>query len=310
MPSSFEQPESFEARKEAFLEHLKVKEQWESQIRVLNQSGVLEILPEVNDLGIVGIDGKEYPVPTLEEIKDSISEEKLAWLEQKAAQGLTKLMLVPMAMPLDILIDRYKRVILKHHQAGTMLSPDGTKLKVDEKNPLDVWGAYKGADAEGKLVYYPQQFDKTNHQGKTKAELIQANGPWEVRLIEDLPNLPAKGQGKTIGNRKQLEADQTPIQYLKTIQTDPAYQHEQGATPELWLTKAITYLEGKNQQIDDWQGPGKTSYLTGAYFPSADRVPRADWYRDNRRAYLFRNNPDYHYSSDAAFAAGENLLES
>ena len=310
MPSSFEQPESFEARKEAFLEQLKVKEQWESQIRVLNQSGVLEILPEVNDLGIVGIDGHEYPVPTYEQIKDSLTPEKLARLEQKAEQGFTQLMLVPMAMPLDILIDRYKRVILKHHQAGTMLSPDGTKLEVDEKNPVDVWGEIKGADAEDRLVYYPKQFSE-DHQGKTKKELIQENGAWETRFIEDLPNLPAKGQGKTIGGRKQLEADQTPIQYLKTIQTDPAYQHEQGVTPELWLTKAITHSETTNQQIDDYQGPGKVSFLFGSYLPSTDDVPYAAWHRGNRRAYLYGVYPGYHNSGNAAFAAGENsILES
>jgi hypothetical protein len=212
-----------------------------------------------------------------------------------------------MAMPLDILIDRYKRVILKHHQAETMLSPDGTKLDVDTEDPLYVWDQYKQADAEGKLVYYPQQFDKTNHQGKTKKELIAQNGAWEVRFIEDLPNLPAQGKGQTLGNRKQLEANQTPIQYLETIQTN---QHEQGATPELWLTKAITYLEQSNQQIDDYQGPGQSSYLTGAYFPSSGIVPDASWYRGYQQAGLRGGNPGDRISSYAAFAAGENLLKS
>src|SRR3989338_3971497 len=50
------------------LEALKIKEQWGSQIKILSKLGILEIFPDSKNLGIRGIDGKEYPVPKPEEI--------------------------------------------------------------------------------------------------------------------------------------------------------------------------------------------------------------------------------------------------
>lgn len=301
---------SFGSKRESFLKKHKIKEQWRSQIKILTQSVILEILPKINDLGIIGIDGKEYSVPTYEQIKNSITSEKLIWLEQKAIQGFTKLMLIPIAMSLDVLINKYKIIVLKHRQENTMSSADGTKLETDPEESLYVWEEYKQVDSEGTLIYYPKQFNQIAHQGLTKGELISQNGPWEVRLIEDLPNLPGRGQGQTLGGRKQLEANQTPVQYLKILQTDPVYQHEQGPTPELWLIKAITYLEQTNQQIDDYQGLDKASYLIGSYFSSYDYVPHGYWSRDLRLANLNGGKPGNHHFHYGAFATGENLLKS
>ena len=50
------------------IETLKIKEQWNSQIKTLSKLGILEIFPDSKNLGIRGIDGKEYPVPKPEDI--------------------------------------------------------------------------------------------------------------------------------------------------------------------------------------------------------------------------------------------------
>jgi len=296
----FEQPKQpefkpeFESRHEALAERMHLKSQWESQVKILNESGILETLPETHGLGIVGIDGNEYSIPKYQEILSSIDEEQLTILEQKESQGFTKMLLVPFAMPLDILIDRFKRLILKHHKEGKLLGTDGSKLKLDVNNPFDVWENYKQADQKPRtdkdaLFYYSSNFDSNNpniHQGKTKQELIDQQEAWQVHFIEDLPDLSAKGEGQTKGGRLQLEANKSSIDYLELTQENPVYQHELGSTPELELTYAITHLKETNQMIDDWRGKGKLAKLFGACL--SDYVSVFGWYRDGGQAGLGR----------------------
>ncbi len=212
----------FEIEREALAERLKLKSQWENQVKVLNTTGVLEILTESNDIGVVGIDGKEYPIPKYEEILEKISAENLELLAKKVEQGFSQLLLVPMAVPLELLINRYKKEILRKHREGKLLATDKSKLELDEQTPVWVWNEYKNADIEGGLIYYPWEFSQ-NHQGKTKSQLIQEGRPWQILLLEDLPDLPAQGQGQTIAERPQLEANHSAQEYLTTLQTNPNY---------------------------------------------------------------------------------------
>ena len=170
--------------------------------------------------------------------------------------------------------------------------PTNDVTKNSEYYPLWKWEKYTNADESGNLVYYPEKFDKNNHQGKTKAEAIKEQGGWNIILIEDMPDIPRQGKGKTVGDRKQLEARSTPKEYLQTLATDPVYQHESGMTPEDQLMYAITYLEENQKIMDDYQGKGSVSYQIGAYFPSSDDVPHAYWYRGHRQAYLSGSGVD------------------
>lgn len=290
----------FELQREALAEKLKLRDQWEAGVKALNETGVLEILPEAQDIGVIGIDGKEYPIPKYNEIMAQITPEKMELLEKKLEQGFSRLQLVPMAMPLDVLIDRYKRELLKHSHEGKLLSTDNTPLELDSENPLYVWEQYNKADIEGRLVYYPQRFDGQDHQGKTKQEIIDQGDAWEIQLIEETADIPAKGQGQTLQGRRQLEAGNTPIEYLKSTQEDPQYQDEQGLTPESWLTQAISHLHQRDQQIDDYQGQGKLCYMFGSYFPASSGVPNGYFDRDSRRAGLSRSGPGNRFSDSGA----------
>jgi hypothetical protein len=102
--------------------------------------------------------------------------------------------------------------------------------------------------------------------------------------------------------RKQLEANQKPTDYLKTLQTDPNYANESGITPEDWTIYFLTHLEKTNQVIDDWQGNGKISWNLGGYFPESSDVPSACWYRGGRRAYAGGDDPGDFGSNSGARA--------
>ena len=267
-----------------------VEAEYNQEVAALETAGVLERL-QSGERGIKGIDNKEYALPTLSQVVERLRAKKDI-VEQKAKQGLLKIQLTPIAINLDSLRQKYGKAILRHHQQGKLFAtkenptdPD-EPLDLDTDQPLYTWDAYENADVSGELVYFPKAFDPDNHGGKTKQELLQQTGQgWDIIILEDLPNLPAKNGGKAKGGRKQLEAGASSNDYLGKM-NDPMYQHEQGMTTEDWLILAITHLESTNEVIDDWQGKGKIARNFGQYFPASGYVPSARWGRDDRQANL------------------------
>ena len=274
-----------------------LKEQYEDQKEILERVGILEKL-STGEIGIRGIDNKEYAFPTYQELIKRMRENK-EMLKTKIEQGFSQLLIVPFGMKLDDLIEKYKQVILKHYQEGKLLAtkekpsdPD-EPLELDEKEPVWVWYEYQNADRRRELVYFPEKFSE-NHQGKTKQEILKKQGGWNILFIEDLPNIPRKDKGKDIKGRKQLEAGLTPNKYLETLKTSSVYKNETGMTPEEQIIYAIKYLEQTNQVIDDYSGKkGSLSFQLGAYFPASDRTPEAYWDRDFRKVALGRGGPKF-----------------
>lgn len=311
---------------------LHVREQYEKQRNILEQTGVLERLSS-GEMGIRGIDGKEYPLPTFREVQKRLRA-KRELLQTKAEQGFTRILIVPQGMSLDALAKKYGELIIDHFKNGELLDSEGNPItnlrkqgegdgpKNDatsdaEYYPVWKWEAYTNADTDERLVYYPKEFSQ-NHGGKTKRDLLKEQkegnvagaGPdaavgagWNIIVIEEDPNIPAKGANlPPIGGRRRIEAGESPNAYLQKLKDD-AYRGERGLTPEEWLIQAITYLEERNRVIDDWEGSGKINYNLGAYFPGSSRVPRAYWRRDYRRAGLSRSAPGVPDSSYGARSA-------
>ena len=311
------------AASEAAGETLKVPNlevQYQSQAALLEKLGLLETLSS-GKKGLIDIKGQEQLLPTLQEFSLRLSPEQKALIERKAEQGFTRVFLVPFGRELNRLTQVYAQIIkdyfvedptnpvidpAKPHirrpdpQRTRLLATDGTKLNLDTNQPLWVWEKYANADKEGKLIYLPKKFDKTDHQGKTKDQIIQGGQAWQLVITEDLADLPAEGKGKPIQGRKQLEANLTGHQYLEKLQGDPQYQGETGLTPEAQIIRALTYLEEKNQVVDDYQGQGKANWLLGAYFPEDGYVPRAYWDRGSSRARLGGGDPRFQDSDGAA----------
>jgi hypothetical protein len=288
---------------------LDLRNQYESERRVLESAGILESLPS-GERGIHAIDGKAYPVPSYQEVRNLIREKRDV-LEKKAEQGFTKVLIVPFGMKLDDLVEKYKALILKHKAEGNLFATKGTDadpdepLNLDTTTPVWVWDEYQGADVNGKLVYDPKEFS-ANHGGKTKMEILEGTSgksspAWRIIVLEADPNIPRSGKGTTMHGRRRLEANKMPNEYLAMIGKNQ-YENESGTIPEEWLMQAIATLEEKNQVIDDWQGNGSIACNTGAYFPTG-LVPSACWIRDFRRASLRRNDPTDQYTVIGARSA-------
>jgi len=283
------------------LEKKKIEKQYEEQREIMEKTGILEKLSN-NEMGIKGIDNKEYTFPKLEDIIKKMQEKKEI-METKAEQGFQELLIVPFGMKLDDLIKKYKQVILKHHQEGELLAtkekptdPD-EPLELDENEPVWAWERYNNADVEEKFVYYPESFNAENHKGKTKKETLKEQNKktpttagYEILFIEDLPNIPREGKGQIKGRegnkRKQLETGKTPNEYLEILKNDRQYENEILQITETQIAYALKYLEKHHQIIDDYSGKGSASFQLGAYSPASDIVPYAGWNRVSQQAYL------------------------
>ena len=266
-----------------------LKMEYARTITALNRTGILTLLPRSDSSGVMGIDGKEYPVPAQEQLQEVFTHNK-ELVDRKMRQGFTQLQLTPIAMPTSQLIDLVKSAVLKHATAGKIIqtkqNPTDADIpvRVNTGKPLWIWDTVRQAVDTPNLVYFPQAYTDRNHQGLTKEEVMQktrlcAVPGWSVGLIEPTPMMPQQGQGKIIGGRRQLEAYSTPRDYLRTLSTS-TYQGETGWTPEDFLTHFVTQLETTNQVSQD-RYDSNALWLLGLYMPNkfSGLVPVGYWAR-------------------------------
>jgi len=261
-----------EPLKEELPEHLEkvehlyhLREQYDAQFNLLKEAGIFN---ERN--AIVGIDGKEYSIPTLEQIAERLFERERE-LSTKRDQGFIKLLLVPFGMSLDAFAETFKQFLRDYKQSH----PD---FHLRTKTPLETSvGVYEGADVGDppKIFYNPKFFDE-DHQGQTKFQILeeQVTDPfsfqgWRVLLLQPsdpadshfqgIASIPRQGQGKTQGKkipRSDLEAGQTPDDYLSILQEahdrqDSPYFQESGITIEDWMIAFMTHLKETGQLLDE-----------------------------------------------------------
>ena len=324
----------FEVEKKSFLDNWIEKEfneQYDSQVRILHDLRLLEIFPGKDVMGIIGIDGKEYPVPTKEDIICEIKSNPEKY-ETKMKQGFTQIQLTPFAVPMERLTMTLGRALVDHYKRKKLFA---TKEKpTDPDEPLELntnepvnnhdWinaeapEGERGADVSNRCVYYVDYIDFLNSLysgGHTKAEILKAQSGqffsgWEIKLFESNLNIPREGKGQTIGGRKQLEVNKTARQYLETIQIDPGYENERGLTNEDWLALFLVHLEKTNQVIDDIDGAGRACCLLGSLDRLSFYFGYGDWENQRQRVDLAQchlASSDHYTGVRTAVAVGSEL---
>jgi hypothetical protein len=280
-----------------------VEREYECCIDALYFNRVITILPGSKTKGIIGIDGKRYPVPTLEQVK-SVFDNNRDLADRKFLQGFSQLRLTPMAMPVQDLIDRLQNAVISHagemkifqtrHSASFPLIP----VRVNTKKQVWVWDTLRKMVESGKLVYFPREYS-LNHHGLTKPQVIKnklicAIPGWSIGLVEGLPTIPQPGQGMSLENRKQIEIGFSPREYLQALQTD-AYMGETGKTVEDFITEFIIRLEMTGEVSND-RYDNNALWLLGNYVEyveqvKSDLVPSAWWHRDYGRVRFDAHRP-------------------
>jgi len=272
-------------------------------VSALDRSGSLTRLPQSERRGVIGVDGREYPLPTLEQIVElfTCSRELVA---KKIPQGFDRLELTPMAAPIPLLMDRLTAAILRHSAEEriyqTRRSPSDAQIpvRVNAEKQVWIWETLGQALDTNELVYFPQECSD-NHGGLTKLEMIHdgrfcAIPGWSVGLVESMPMLPQQGQGEELGGRRQLEIGSSPREYLHTLQTPP-YHGETGKTLEDFITEFLTHLEETHKVSHD-RYDDNALWLLGNYVRYVERVrsdlvPTGWWHRKFGRARLDAHRP-------------------
>jgi len=265
------------------------KEDYFHQIEILSKRGILTLLPRSRSLGVIGFDGREYPLFPPEELgKLYVCNKKL--IDWKMKQGFTQLLLTPMAMSTPQILGLVRDAIWEHAQEGKIfrrkqsLSDPEVLARVNKEKPVWIWKRLQQTLDTSQLIYFPRAYSPSNHQGLNKEEVIRdrnfcAFPGWSVGLIEPFPKVAGKSKGKAIGGRKSLEEYCAPRDYLQTL-NKPEYQGETGWTPEDFLIHFLIFLDVFNLVSHD-RNEGNALWLLGVYLPEllpkAELVPVGYW---------------------------------
>lgn len=264
-------------------------------ITALKQTGIITLLPQSGKFGVIGIDGKEYPVPTQEQVAEIFANNRKI-LRIKVPQGFDSLELTPMAMPVPHLLELMKAVIIKHSKDGKIFqtrrsdSEPLIPVRINADKQVWVWDVLKKVIDLNAFIYFPREYS-ADHNGLTKAEVISnrticAVPGWSVGLVESFPILAEPGQDKVLKGRKKLETGHSPREYLQILQAK-SYQGETGKTLEDFIIKFVTRLEMMNEISND-RYDNNSLWCLGQYVivKQAEVVPTGWWHRDFGRLRL------------------------
>jgi len=242
-------------------------------------------------LCITGIDGKEYPLPTLEQIAQRLFEQKELF-EIKRDQGFTKLLLVPFGMSLEHLLSALKHFLLDYKKVHE-------DFRLHSADPLLIWDAFTYGDQEEspRLTYLDSTTTDISHpHTQSKAQILSrqtqhfsATPGWRIVFVQPsvpmdqtskgIASIPPRDCGRIRGEhhfRHDVEASQSSTEemnYFLEDQKDPSspYFGESGMTPEDWAIAFMTHLQETGRPLDDWEEKRteNMAYLTGVYFPDA-----------------------------------------
>ena len=278
-----------------------VENEYARCVTAFNRAGILTCLPGSGSAGVIGTDGREYPLPSYEEVA-ALFDINRDLVERKVPQGFDRLALTPLSMPLPLLIDRMRAAVLRHAGEGTIVrtrrSPFDpfVPVRVNPEKTVWVWETLQQAFDTDRLVYFPQEHPghlkgQPEYRGQTKSEAINnknicAIPGWSVGLIESTPIMPGPGEGTTRAGRKQLKIGLSPREYLRTLQGE-AYKGETGKTLEDFITEFLTRLETTNQVSNDISD-NNALWCLGQYMkiPYAEVVPTGRWHRPIGRVRL------------------------
>jgi len=172
---------------------LSIEKEYARCVAALELSGLLTALPKSRNPGVEGIDGKEYPLPTLERVKELFAHNE-DLISKKIPQGFDQLELTPLAMPTPRLIGLLEAAIQRHGAEGNIYQTRRSSndppvpVRVNSEKHVWIWEVLRQKLDTDELVYFPQEYG-SDHGGQNKSEAIN-NGAicgapgWSIGLVE------------------------------------------------------------------------------------------------------------------------------
>ena len=92
---------------------MQIEREYTRCITALGHTGITARLPKSGRIGVIGADGKEYPIPTKEKVTELFARNR-EFTGRKVLQGFDSLLLTPVAVPTLHLIDLMKEAVTRH----------------------------------------------------------------------------------------------------------------------------------------------------------------------------------------------------
>jgi hypothetical protein len=253
-----------------------------------------------------------YPVPTPDRVAD-LAAEHFSQYSEKVEQGFTKVLLVPFGAPIEHLLQAYAKVAFEYSKDHRLIrgneryeprdAMSGSKLGAAWRPVLETLreaahpkvAEHNDGVSYSANHYYPESYTEAGSEsGAFKSDLTASSRlpGWQLLLVEDLPQLPGRGQGETIGGRQQFEATSEVDcdGYFQRLRERAAYRHEVPFTPETWLAYGLTHYVEAGKLIDSDAGGGATPTLLLGALPSRGwQLPgtvKSPWVAHNARISL------------------------
>lgn len=225
-------------------------------------------LPD-GSLGYEVSGGKTFTLPTFRELIRELTPEKRQEIMKKKSQGFDGLVVTPFGLSLERSFDELKRIIKTN---DALYTTSGKRVQVKNEF-IDLWNR-----VEKENPVYPLNYNNTDGSVSTymrKSDLLKYDDKnvkfpgWNIGLVENLINLPRRGQGQTIGGRAQLETHERPCDVIKRVQSEEPYRGETFFTLEDWLALAGYNISTHNLILDDIAGEGSGTILIGSYMSNS-----------------------------------------
>jgi len=138
-----------------------LEEEYLAWKKILEKTNIVALLPKIKKLGIIGLDGKEYPLPTLAQVLE-LFDKNQKLINKKYSQGFKYLELVPLALPLEQLTEILGRVIAEHRDGVTLyktrraLTEPLVATRGNKEKLVWVWKTLEQTYANNEIIYFPQ----------------------------------------------------------------------------------------------------------------------------------------------------------
>lgn len=240
------EPARLQNKDMAVIESMNLTQQYHRSIEVLLRFGLLIVLPESRTLGIIGEDGLEYPVPTLEEITEAVAAQPELYAKKMKA-GFTELLLVPLGVPLSVLLEKLIQQFGNHRYNVPIkewkFSDRDTPIKIginmqffmDNEQNLVQEILYPGTNAE-----------VGNTSNPNKRKLLTKGVAWQVGLTLAEPRVLSV-LSKNSGLEKIPLSHDFLLRDIQNYVQSNAFEHELMFSLEAWITRVLYRLQSSTK---------------------------------------------------------------
>ncbi len=247
-----------------------IERQYNGRLATMRYFGIID---DADNPEAECIDNVRRRAPTHEEIWQELSRsENSAKMEAIKTLKSPKMIITPIGMPLSTLADK----------AGSQNGRLRVGGEVLEQNPV-----YRGdwdinSDVTGKMKYFPSEYERDNHGGKTKQELLTGDSPfpgWQVVFVD--------------GEQEVKDRDQTATDFLDEWNTKG---YDALTTEEVMMLhpEGVVAPFGDENEAHP-HNRANWEWALGSYIPEMGEkgaVRLVSWVVDGRRLRLIWDRPD------------------